>query len=150
MILNTTYAQKLNSDGQAGSLYYSCLIDQTIQTNLTNCSVTITGDQYLNNAANDGGAILYIKDRPIIDSTTIFSNNSAHYASNMGSYPGNITMNFLNNHDYVNPYNASSMNGTNSTASRLLQANGSSSNPLGYVPPLVSGNPMDFDIYIYD
>ena len=85
---------------------------------------------------------------------------------------------FISNNDYVNKFNNSALNATNnltnavSNAStkanlKLIQDNSSTSSnssnstsqnttttpgpgDIGYVPPLVSGNRVDFNVYILD
>ena len=59
----------------------------------------------------------------------------------MGSYPGKLELEFIKNNDDVNPYEKKS---AGIRLRRRLE------DSVGYVPPLVSGNKMDFNVYILD
>ncbi len=107
------------------------------------------GNLFKFNTADDGGALIWTKDRPIIGENVTFLDNAADYGKNIASYPKSIKMEFLSNNDYVNPYNKTSA----TTTLRLLQSSNTkdSNQTLGDdVPPLVSGNTIDFNIYILD
>jgi hypothetical protein len=106
------------------------------------CKVNIQGNnQFIRNRAVDGGAIKWTKDRPQIEKSTIYKENNASYGKDVGSYPGKVELEFIKNNDDVNPYDKSS------AGIRLRRRLDDS---VGYVPPLVSGNKMDFNVYILD
>ena len=79
--------------------------------------------------------------------TTVFSQNNALYGKDIGSYPGKMKLEFLTNGDDVNKYNKSA-NEVPKAGLRMLQS--SDEEDIGYVPPLVSGNKMAFNLYIID
>ena len=58
--------------------------------NLSLCEVYINqSNSFISNVADDGGAIIWTKDKPIIDpKTNVFRNNSAFYGIDIASYPG--------------------------------------------------------------
>lgn len=80
-IENSNIAAKLSPKGMAGGLYYACEIADIFYLSasdpdyLKKCIVELSGtNNFTNNSAHDGGAIMWIKDRPVFSSnTTIFS-----------------------------------------------------------------------------
>lgn len=93
---------------QAGAFFYSC--DQAVSNS---CTVNIQGNNsFTNNSAfNDGGAIMWSRQRPLfLDNSTLFAGNTAFYGNDIASYPCSITLVFLSNGDYINPYNVSDPN----------------------------------------
>lgn len=138
----TIYGASLGVKGQGGALFYACNINGVVNKDspgyMTTCYTQIDGqNSFTYNTADDGGAILWTKFRPIISSGVAFKGNKAFYGPDTGSYPGNLQMQFISNNDYVNPYN-----GGNST---LRMLDGTSS-----VPTLVSGNSIDFNLVVLD
>jgi hypothetical protein len=79
--------------------------------------------------------------------TTLFTSNNASYGKDIGSYPGVVKLEFLTNNDDVNKYNKSAAE-VPKEGRRMLQ--NADSEEIGYVPPLVSGNKMAFNLYIID
>jgi hypothetical protein len=123
MIENSNIAAKLSTRSMAGAFYYACeieglsLLPSDAPSYQRVCEVELSGtNRFRNNSANDGGAIMWTRDRPAIGDSTVFSDNSAFYGTNIGSYPGKLQMDFISNNDYVNPYNKSA-----STLRRVLQ-----------------------------
>lgn len=111
-IEGSNIAQKLGIKGMAGALYYACEIDgvsllaSDAPTYRKTCVVELRGvNNFTNNSAIDGGAILWTKDRPIISEQTVYQNNTAFYGNNVASYPAGLKMVFITNNDYVNAYN---------------------------------------------
>ncbi len=73
--------------GLGGALYVNC--DSFTESNPNACNVTLIGKNVFKNnfAENDGGALIWSKQKPVIGNTTQFQNNSAYYGGNFASYP---------------------------------------------------------------
>lgn len=120
---NTATIVDSTSKGQGGAFYYSCSILPT-PPNIKSipsvqCIVNIKGSNLFSNnfAKDDGGAIMWNRQRPLfLDNTTKYINNSAFYGNDIASFPGKINLVFLSNGDYVNPYNVTAPN----TSLRML------------------------------
>ena len=119
-----------------GAIYLNCLNE--IANLNRDCDISLVGNNsFINNvAATDGGAILWVSNRFTDDKSNFFEGNKAVYGDNIGSYPGEININFLSNNDYHNPVNRSL-----STKNRYLQT---------AFPNIVSGTPFDLLINILD
>lgn len=131
----TEATTSITSKGLGGAILYACQDDA-----LSTCVVVINNrNVFANNyAENDGGAIMWLKEKYSDDGRNIFVNNSAFYGSNFASYPSSIKVEVISNGDYVDSYNSSS-------STRLLD-----DSSLSFMPTFVSGTPFSFNVYIID